>query len=165
MRPFDFIGTYFWIFLLGVSIKFVWPSKEARNRTRLEPDFAYADRMLRIKVYGWMSLPWLMMGVGQLFGGIPSVWHYFRPQDGNPWVLAFFAAVVVVWFAAVYWIYVRDGARAIVEHQLLVGNTSVGPSVLTPHQVKLLLGLILLSGACGLAMMFLANIPIPNLMH
>jgi hypothetical protein len=76
------------------------------------------------------------MGFGQVLGGVPSVWYYFRPQDGNPYVLAFVGTILLLSIAFAYWVLVADGARKVIEFQLadLMGWRGIK---LTEGRVKL----------------------------
>ena len=93
------------------------------------------------------------MGVGRVAGGVAPT-AYFRPRDGNPFVLAFFASVVLLWIAGVYWICFRGGAEMLVEHPGLLRN-----EVSTPTQLKVVAALCLAGGVAGLAVMLLAGGP------
>ena len=61
----------------------------------------------------WGNIPWVVMAAGYLFGGVPSLFHYFRPLDGNTFVLAFFASVFFVWTMGTYWLVFGGGAEMI----------------------------------------------------
>lgn len=64
----------------------------------------------------WMNLPWVIMGIGCTVGGIPSVWHYFRPRDGNPYVLAWFGSVFFLWVLGTFWLFLKSGAEMLAGH-------------------------------------------------
>src|ERR1700720_2305634 len=46
-------------------------------------------------IYG--NLPWLVMGAGVVVGGVPSVFRYFNPGGGGPFVIGFWVTLVVLW--------------------------------------------------------------------
>jgi len=147
-------GRYAWlIFLLG-TLGFLWPSPRLRERLATDAAFAQSDRSIRRKVSLWMSVPWVVMGFGQLIGGVPSVWHFFDPRHGGPWVLAFFFSIFAVWITSAYWIFAGDGASVIVDHQLVAAHGIRGPIELTPTRVKLLFALSLAGGVVGIGLMF-----------
>jgi hypothetical protein len=58
------------------------------------------------------------MGSGVLLGSTPSIWHYFRPQDGNPFVLAFIGSIFILSVISAGWVMFGDGVSKIVEFQL-----------------------------------------------
>ena len=101
-----------------------------------------------------MSVPWLVMGLGILAGGVPSLWHFFSPRHGGPWVFAFFLSVFAVWAASAYWIFVGDGASAIADHQLMRVQGIRGRVELTPKLVKFFCALSLLGGVVAVTLMF-----------
>jgi hypothetical protein len=101
-----------------------------------------------------MSVPWLVMGLGILVGGVSSLWRFFAPRHGGPWVLAFFVSVFAVWGVSAYWIFVGDGASAIADHQLMRVQGIRGRVELTPMLVKLFCVLSLLGGVLAVTLMF-----------
>jgi len=159
---FELFGRYFWLISLAFGLQALRPSPRLRDRIAAEPSFADEHRALRRKVLLWLSIPWFVMGAGQLIGGVPYVWNYFRPQDRNPWVLLFFASGFALWIVAAKWVYLGDGARKIAEHQLIAVYGPWGASPLTASRVKLSLGLGLLGGIAGVIMMFIMDVPIPK---
>ena len=148
------VGRYAWVAFLLVTAGYLWPSPKLRERLKDDPAFADADRVIRRKVFLWMSVPWLVMGLGQLLGGVLSVWNFFDPRHEGPWVLAFFLSVFVVWIASAYWIFFRDGATAIADHQLIVAHVFRRSVDLTPNMVKLFFALALAGGLVAVVLMF-----------
>lgn len=125
MNPFGLIGHWFWIVFLLVGLaNYRRASAQARERFAADPQRAeHAQRLLR-QFALLMALPWLLMGAGIVVGGVPDIWHYFRPQDGHPWVLAWFATVAALQLAFTVWVFVSDGATTMVDYGLtgLLGN-------------------------------------------
>jgi hypothetical protein len=104
-----------------------------------------------------MNIPWLVMGVGMLIGGVQSVFDYSNPRAGNPYVIAFHSAIFILWALCVFWIYFEGGAEFLVKHPGWI-NYNI-KSVLA---LKLLLALFLFGGAFAeVAMWFRA----PTLPH
>ena len=162
MRLFEIFSRYFWLISLASGLQILRSSPRLRARIAAEPSFADEHRALRRRAFVWLSIPWLVMGFGQVIGGVPYVWNYFRPRDHNPWVLLFFVSVSTLWIVAARWIYFADGARKIAAHHLLsiYGPRSVSP--LTESGVKLFLSLALLGGIAGVIMMLIMDVPIPK---
>lgn len=115
---FHLISQYFWIIALGfaalnyrkadrAAAAFVQSSKLPEARAHLRR-FALAA-----------ALPWVIMGVGQLTGIAPTVWHYFRPQDGNVFVLVWHATVFALSCLFAWWVFMAGGAQKTVEFHLL----------------------------------------------
>jgi hypothetical protein len=76
-------------------------------------------KVLRRRFAVVAALPWVVMGIGMVLGGVPNVWYYFRPQDQNPYVWAWFGTVFLVAIAFAWWIFFRDGAAKIISYQIL----------------------------------------------
>lgn len=111
MKAFDFIGRYFWLVAIaGAGLNYL-----LMDRLGNAAEDAQVDRGLRRRYLGWLwgltAVPFVVLGIGQLTGRVPSVWAIFRPQDGNPYVWAFFAAIALVYGIVAYWVLFRDGAR------------------------------------------------------
>jgi hypothetical protein len=58
----------------------------------------------------WQNVTWIVMGIGLTIGKVPTFFHYFRPRDGNPYVLAWWASIAAVFIIGSYWIYIGQGA-------------------------------------------------------
>jgi hypothetical protein len=156
------VGRYAWLIFLMGTAGFLWPSPRLRDRLTNDAAFAEADRIIRRKAFLWMSAPWVMMGFGELIGGVPSFWRFFDPRHGGPWVLAFFLSVFAVWIASAYWIFTRDGASAIVDHQLVAAHGTRKLVELTPKRVKLLFTLLLVGGVVAVGLMFSGAFAVPG---
>ena len=117
MTLFNLIGHWFWLLCLLFGLfNYRRASGEARVRFAGDPQRgAAAERLLRLFAT-FNALPWLVMGVGVLLGGVPGVWNYFRPQDGNPFVLAWLAAIFGVSLAFAVFVFAFDGAAKMVEY-------------------------------------------------
>lgn len=96
------------------------------------------------------------MGLGCLIGGVPSVDHFFRPRDGNPFVLAFFASVFLVWGLGTHWLFARGGAEMVVRHPGLLNFDPRSPALL-----RFLWCLSLAGGIVAAVAMFLVDVPLP----
>ena len=133
-------------------------SLEAGAQPRIEENPALEQgyrRMIKaFVIYG--NIPWVIMGVGILFGGVPSSLHYFNPRNG-PFVLAFYAAIISLWVASFYWIFFRHGAEDLVAYPGLLNFP-----VRQPWMVKVFFVLALIGGVTALAFMIFANIQLPN---
>ena len=106
----------------------------------------------------YLNIPWVVMGIGILFGGVAGVFDYFNPRTGNPSVLAFHLSVVILWALGVYWIYFRGGAEFLVKHPGLMNIDIKSASAL-----KLIFALMLLGGITALVVMWSGYFPQPHL--
>jgi hypothetical protein len=119
MDFFALIGKYFWLMIIGVAVANYFLADRFGDSGAEEG----VDGALRRKYLGWFwglsIVPWLVMGYGQVVGGVPNVWALFRPQDRNPHVWAVYASILAVYAIVVYWVLFRDGARIAAELRLL----------------------------------------------
>ena len=117
MDMFAALGKWFWLVCILVTFlngAIFWI--RAKKRIQQSPKLANGYRTIIKGFVTWGILPWVVMGVGFTIGGVPSVWHYFNPRDGNGYIPALFASVVLVWISGSYWIFFRGGAKALVDH-------------------------------------------------
>jgi hypothetical protein len=100
------------------------------------------DRSLRRKYLAWFwglsAVPWLVAGYAQLIGAVPSVWAYFRPQDRNPYVYAFYASIGVLYGFIAYWVLFRDGARIAAELRLVKFQSPGRSGALSAFWIKVI---------------------------
>src|SRR5436190_21486249 len=68
-----------------------------RRKMAENPELRQGYRRLIRSWVIFQNLPWIVMGFGVLVGGVPSVFHYFSPRGGGPFVIAFWVTVVVLW--------------------------------------------------------------------
>lgn len=118
--PFRLISQYFWLICLGVT----WLNdRRANARLASMGGLSNASRQEATTCIRWFSvlssLPWLVVGLGQILGATPTVWDYFRPQDGNPFVLSWLALIVLLAYSISGWILFGGGARKVVDLKLV----------------------------------------------
>ena len=65
-------------------------------------------------------IPWVVMGWGHLAGNVPTLGHYFRPQDANPYVIAWLGSIFLLSILYALWVFLADGARKMQEFGSLV---------------------------------------------
>lgn len=157
MALFHIISKWFWLLcivvtFLNVAILRFRAQKQIKQTPGLEDGYRKIIRGFVL----WGTIPWVVMGIGCTVGGIPSVWHYFNPAAGNPYVLAFFAAVVLVWIKGSYWILFQGGAQTIVDHPGLVNFDFSSPIL-----VKLLWITTIAAGVAGIFFMVTQD-PLPS---
>jgi len=86
------------------------------------------------------------------------VLHYSNQNEGNPYVLAFSASVILILIPGRYWIPFRGGARALVGHPGMFKA-----DITSPAPVKLIWKVCLLGGITAFFMMFTKKNPIPKI--
>lgn|SRR5262249_453420 len=157
MEPFPLWTRWPWAICIIVTLLYAaifWST--ASRQIQANPQLEAGYRTLLKGFAIWGSLPWVTMGVGCVFGGIPSVFYFFRPCDGNPFVLAFFASVFVEWILGTDWLIYRGGAQMFVNHSGLFNM-----DLKTPRTVVLLWFLSLAGGIFAVIMMFSREISLP----
>lgn len=159
--PFKIISSYFWLIAISFTlINFAYSKREARIRIEKNPELAEGyDKLLRGYLL-WMNLPWMVMGICSIVGKIPSVWYFFRPRDGNPYVLTWFGCLIFEWIISAIWIFFKGGAEKLVEYPGILRMRGV--QITNPVIVKLLFLAGIGGGIFGLVLMWQNNFPIPN---
>lgn len=110
-------------------------------------------------INGWVTygnIPWLVMGAGIPFGGVPSVFHYLNPRNG-PFVIMFWLSVVAVWILTFYWLFLRGGAEELISHPGLLNLP-----VQKPWIIKAYFLLTLTGGVAALVATLVMNIQVPT---
>jgi len=150
---------YFWlVFILTTCLNALSLWWRARRHIAADPSLKAGYRKLFWGVLIIGNIPWLVMGFGCVVGGVPSIMHFFRPRDGNPFVIAFFASVFAMWILGTYWLFARGGAEMLLRHPGMLNVDLKSPTL-----VKLLWCLCLMSGIAGVIGMFVMDVPIPPL--
>jgi hypothetical protein len=152
----DMIEKYFWLIclvFLAVNAG-IWRWRSRRHIAR-DPSLAEGYRRLIKGMVKYGSIPFVIMGLGALSGGAPSIRDYFRPQDMNPYVLAFFGSAVLLWILGSWWLFARGGAETMVRHPGLIE-----PHINSPRLLKALWVLGMLGGIFAMISMFRADIPV-----
>ena len=94
------------------------------------------------------------MGFAIEFGGVRSMFSFFRPRDGNPFVLAWFTLVIAEWILGFWWLFFRRGAEFLVEHPGFIGYEAKSPATL-----KVFYCLTILGGIFAFTLMWMTNVP------
>ena len=155
---FRFMLEHFWlaaILLSFVNAALMWK----RSAAHRQKDSSTADGY-RVLVRGflfWGNLPWIVMGVGILFGDVPSVFHYLHLDTSNPYILAFYASIVILLIAGSYWLFVGDGAEHLCNHPhfFQIGATN-------PKSLKMLWLLCVAGGVVALILSYEMDFPVPD---
>ncbi len=164
MEPFALVSRYFWLIAIMVTginglIFRIKTRKYIEEDPRLEEGYAALFRGYIV----WMNIPWVVMGVGCTVGGVPSFWHYFRPRDANPYVLAWFGSVLLLWVLGTFWLFVNNGAETLASHPgaMVFRCASKSKDITNPMLIKAVWLLTLACGIVAAAIMWFVDIPIP----
>jgi hypothetical protein len=159
MNPFMILARWFWVvFILFTIVHAVLLRSRAQRHIRENPDLADGYTTLIRGFVFWCNIPWVVMGIGTLFGGVPTMFDFFRPREGNPFVLAFFGSLVFLWIMGTFWILFRGGAEMLVKHP---GFFNV--DFKSPLMLKLFWLLCLAAGIVGIITFFAMDAPMPTL--
>ncbi len=104
----------------------------------------------------WGNIPWVVMGLSFLDGGVTSIEEFLRPREGNLWVLGWYLLVVFLWGLELWWLFFRDGAKALVDHPGLFNIPLSKPS-----HVKILSCVGVLAGIVAMVIAFGHDMLVP----
>jgi hypothetical protein len=149
------IARHAWVVFIVVTVfnALIFKSR-SRVRVQQQPELAAGYQQLFNGILLWGNLPWIVMGIGVTFGDVHSIFSYFRPRDGNPFVLAWFGVVIGLWILGFHWLFARRGAELLVEHPGLLSGDPKSPAM-----IRVLYCLMVAGGILGLLVMFIADIP------
>jgi len=117
MSPFLFVDKWYWAICIVLTFVNAGAYQvKARRQIEDHPELKQGYQTIAKGLVTWGNLPWVVMGVGCVFGGVPSGLSFFRPRDGNPFVLAFFASVFLLLGLGTCWLAFRGGAKLVVDH-------------------------------------------------
>jgi hypothetical protein len=109
------------------------------------------------------TIPWIIMGLGDLSGMVNNVFDFLNPKALNPFVLALHLYMIIVYVMLIRWIYFKKGAEFLVQHpdffRINAGwRKSIQP---TPILIKLFFALMLLGGISAMVGMWVAAPELP----
>ena len=159
---FRLISEYFWAVALAFSVFNYWKADHSGAMKAVAPDKVSEARIYLRNFAAAGALPWVIMGAGQVTGATPTVWHYFRPQDGNVFVLAWLAAVFALSSTFAWWVFLANGAKTVVEYNLLAAVGQSGAKPPTERVVKLFAALGVFIFPIWVYGVFSMNAPIPR---
>ena len=126
---FRLLSEFLWLVLLGFSaFNYLKAKRELSVRQPGRQHGEAEAYLLRFAVAS--ALPWVLMGVGQISGATHSIWYYFRPQDANPFVLAWLGTTFLLSAVYAWWVLFAGGAKRVREYNLMavVGQHSSAQS-------------------------------------
>lgn len=146
MLIFRLLSEYFWAVAIIVSALNIFGLRQNGKRLFAE-DAEELDKFNKfISRFGfWLLFPWVVMGIGVEVGGVETIWHFFRPREGNFFVIVWWAGLYSWWLYTLYWLIFAGGAEKLVKYQV-VYYRSFGKSgpVKSPLKIKLLVGVMIL---------------------
>ena len=124
---FQLTSEYFWLLMLVYLAIRCMQAKNRLSARKSDPRVESGEAQGLLSRFAIAAaVPWLLMGLGHLSGETPSVWYYFRPQDGNAFVLAWFTTCFLLSAAYAWWVMSANGASKVRDFNLgaLVGLRS-----------------------------------------
>jgi len=153
-----FLEKWSWvIFILVTFLNAASFALRGRREIKMHPELREGYRSITRGFVTWGNLPWVVMGVGCVYGGVPSVFSFFRPRDGNPYVLAFFCSVFLLWALGTYWLLYLNGAQKLLDHPGLLNI-----AIKSARGVLVYWFLSLAGGIVGTVLMFFFDVPVPH---
>lgn len=127
---FHLVSEYFWLLCLAIGSLNCLRARKALPRDADGQVNAVAASYLTLLAIGTNG-PWLVMGLGQLVGSTPTVWHYFPSRHGNPFVVIWLVNIFLATGIYAWWVFFANGAEQVRELNLLAvlgQNTRKPPS-------------------------------------
>ena len=145
--------NHVWVVFLASNLvgAYVWRRRGRRHVAR-RPELAEGYKALTRGLALWGSIPWVVMGLGLTVGGVSSVRAYLHPGEADPWVLAFYLSVMVMWVLGLWWLFRRDGATKLVDHPGLLNFLPTKPG-----RVKLIAVAAVLVGLAAVVWLFVGG--------
>lgn len=140
---FRFLSEYFWLLFLCIG---TFNYLKARRALPPEPNGQVGEAASYLNRFAiGANGPWLVMGVGQTLGFTPTVWYYFRPQDGNPFVIAWLVAIFLTTCTYAWWVLFAGGAEKVREFGLMAifGQHTSKPESLRSIKLSAVLGVLI----------------------
>jgi len=160
---FGYMGRYFWVFCLVAS---GFQYRSARRRLLSAHQKFPGKARAALAYLRWYTvgstLPWVVMGCGEISGSTPTVWYYFRPQDGNPYVLAWIGLWLFASLLFTCWVFLANGARKIMDLNLTQIFGSKERSSTSTFKIKLFAALGPLFVLLWIFMAVSMNAPLPK---
>ena len=147
----NFIFDNAWVLFILVTVFNAFYLK-ARSQKIIakQPDLREGYEKLFKGYLIYLNIPWIVMGIGVLFGGVQGVFSFFRPRDGNLFVLAFHLTILIFLILSSLWICFKGGAEFLVKYPGVFNQ-----NIESPWLIKAYFGLSLAVGMIGIAFMWL----------
>lgn len=156
MDPFSIMSKWPWVVFIAFTVVYAGVAWVAsRRHVRDDPELAPGYKTIVTGILTWGNIPWIVMGIGLTVGGVPSMFHFFRPRDANPFVLAFLGSVFLLWGLTLYWVFLRGGAELLARHPLPSYN------IRSPLGWKIFWLACIAGGVIAVIEMFTQDIPLP----
>ncbi|MGF1460256.1 MAG: hypothetical protein ACFBSG_14680 [Leptolyngbyaceae cyanobacterium] len=154
MNLFEIIFQYFWLLAIATGIFNTWVIRQ-RIQPSMQDNPALAPGYSKLlRGYGFMMIfPWIVMGIGIVFGGIPSMIYYLYPRIGNLNVWVWWGIYLLINGYISAWVLWQGGADMLITHPgFLKGNP-------TRTQTIKLYALLMLVGSVAVTVILFSQVP------
>jgi uncharacterized membrane protein YphA (DoxX/SURF4 family) len=115
--PTSILLDNFWLVLIFGTVVLAFSLRlRSRKLVAKQPELQTGYDQLFKGYLIYMNIPWVVMGIGMLFGRVPSFFSYFEPRGGDPFVLAFYIVVVGLSILGAWWMFANGGAEFLAKH-------------------------------------------------
>jgi hypothetical protein len=130
----SWFGRIFWVIAIVITIlnAYIYKLRFAKiieQKPELRDGY---NKLVRGYVF-YLNIPWVVMGIGMVLGGVSNVFDYFRPSNGNTFVLAFYISILSLWVLGLIWIWFQAGAEFIIKYPGILRK-----EIKTPKQIRFL---------------------------
>jgi len=109
---FYIVSKYFWVAAIaGAVLSALLINRRCRRLVEQTPELAPSCSTLVWGFATWENMPWVVMGIGIMFGRVATAWHYFLQVRENTFVLLWWACVFVTVVVSAYWVFFKGGAE------------------------------------------------------
>ena len=145
-----FVFDYAWILFIVVTIiNALFLKARSSKIVKDNPDLRDGYDQLFKGYLFYMNIPWMVMGIGMIVGGVPSTFSYFAPRHGNFFVIAFHVSILILWFLSIWWLYFKGGAEFLVKYKGVFNR-----DIQSPLLIKIFFGISMLGGVAGMIFMW-----------
>ena len=161
MNEITLMSKYFWIVFIVVTFLNVYMmKKKVKEEVVKNPHLEQGNNQIFKVMLTWGNLPWVVMGIGIITKNVPTVFHYFRPQDNNFNVWAFYASIFLVYGLLAKWIFFKGGASFLLEHTAAFNNKFKSITL-----IKVFIVLALLMNVVVIIAMYQMDFPVNKLLQ
>jgi hypothetical protein len=155
---------HFWFLAVIVSvINWYIKKRAAQKYIKENPQLKEGYAILLRGYLIWPTIPWIVMGIGCTVGGVPSMMYYFRPQDANPYVLAWYGSWFVLLVLFGYWLFFKNGVETLNKHPGFINfsyRAKGKDKAISPAMLKVLWLLIFVVWMLSIALFWFMDFPV-----
>lgn len=150
MLSIDLIFNYFWVLLIFASVFNAFYLKiRSKKFIEKQPELQEGyDQLFKGELI-YLNIPWVVAGIGMIFGGVSDFFSFFRPRDGNLFVIAFHLTIIALWALTIWWIYFKSGAEFLIKYPGVFNY-----DIKSPVLMKILVGVMLAGGIMAMISMW-----------